>query len=231
VVQASLALLEGRFADAEALVESALRFGGGSMPWDAVIFSRVQRFALRLEDGRLAELEPAIRRSVAEFPTRPLFGCLLARLLTELGDEDGARSVFEELAAGRFAVIPVNNDLLLSLGHLAEVARFLRDAGSGAVLHGLLLPYRGLVVDTLEVSTGAVDRYLGLAALTAGDLDTAELHLRDALDLNVRIGASRGRPGPGPTWPPCCLPAISRVTGSGRPGCWRPRSARPGGLA
>jgi hypothetical protein len=85
VVQASLALLEGRFADAEALVESALRSGGSSMPWDAVIFSRVQRFALCLEDGRLAELEPAIRRSAAEFPTRPLFGCLLARLLAELG--------------------------------------------------------------------------------------------------------------------------------------------------
>jgi len=189
VVQASLALLEGRFADAEALVESALRSGGSSMPWDAVIFSRVQRFALRLEDGRLAELEPAIRRSAEEFPTRPLFGCLLARLLAELGDQDGARSVFEQLAQDRFAGIPVNNDLLLSLGHLAEVARFLRDAGSGAVLHALLLPYRGLVVDTLETSTGAVDRYLGLAALTAGDLPAAERYLRDALDLNTRIGA------------------------------------------
>jgi tetratricopeptide (TPR) repeat protein len=189
VVKASLALLEGRFADAEALVESALRSGASSVPWDAVIFSRVQRFALRLEDGRLAEIEPTIRRSAEEFPTRPLFGCLLARLLAELGDEDGARSVFEQLAAGRFAVIPVNNDLLLSLGHLAEVAWCLRDADRGAVLHGLLLPYRGLVVDTLESSTGAVDRYLGLAALTAGDLETAELHLRDALDLNARIGA------------------------------------------
>jgi tetratricopeptide (TPR) repeat protein len=189
VVQVSLALLEGRFADAETLVESALRSGASSVPWDAVIFSRVQRFALRSEDGQLAEMEPEIRRSVTEFPTRPLFRCLLASLLAELGDEDGARSVFEELAAGRFAVIPVNNDLLLSLGHLAEVARFLRDADSGAVLHGLLLPYRGLVVDTLEVSTGAVDRYLGLTALTAGDLETAELHLRDALHLNARIGA------------------------------------------
>jgi len=189
VVMASLALLEGRFADAEALVESALRSGGSSVPWDAVIFSRVQRFALRLEDGRVAEMEPAIRRSAEEFPTRPLFRCLLARLLAELGDEDGARSVFEQLAAGRFAVIPVNNDLLLSLAHLAEVAWFLRDAGRGAVLHGLLLPYRGLVVDTLETSTGAVDRYLGLAALTTGDLETAELHLRDALHLNTRIGA------------------------------------------
>ena len=189
VVQAKLALLEGRFADAEALVESALRSGGSSVPWDAVIFSRVQRFALRLEDGRLAELEPAIRRSVEEFPTRPLFGCLLARLLTELGDQDQARSVFGQLAAGRFAGIPVNDDLLLSLSHLAEVAWFLRDAGSAAVLHALLLPYRGLVVDTLETSTGAVDRYLGLTALTAGDLDGAERHLDDALDLNTRIGA------------------------------------------
>src|SRR5262249_11655307 len=189
VVQAKLALLEGRFADAEALVGSVLRFGGSSVPWDAVIFSRVQRFALRLEDGRLAELEPAIRRSVEEFPTRRLFGCLLARVLTDLGDEDQARSVFEQLAAGRFGGIPVNDDLLLSLSRLAEVAWFLRDAGSGAVLHGLLLPYRGLVVGTLESSTGAVDRYLGLAALTAGDLETAERHLRDALDLNTRIGA------------------------------------------
>ena len=189
VVKAKLALLEGRFADAEALVESVLRFGGSSVPWDAVIFSRVQRFALRLEDGRLAELEQVIRRSVEEFPTRPLFGCLLARLLAELGDQDQARSVFEQLAAGRFAGIPVNDDLLLSLSHLAEVAWFLRDADSGAVLHALLLPYRGLVVDTLETSTGAVDRYLGLTALTAGDLPAAERHLREALDLNTRIGA------------------------------------------
>ena len=189
VVTASLALLEGRFADAEALIESALRSGASSVPWDAVIFSQVQRFALRIEDGRLAEMEPAIRRSVEEFPTRPLFRCLLARLLTELGDEDGARSVFEQLAADRFAVIPVNNDLLLSLSHLAEVAWFLRDAGRGAVLHGLLLPYRGLVVDTLETSTGAVDRYLGLTALTAGDLETAERHLHDALHLSTRIGS------------------------------------------
>jgi tetratricopeptide (TPR) repeat protein len=187
--QATLALLEGRFADAEALIESALRAGARSEPWDAVIFSRVQLFALRSEDGRLAEMEPAIRRSVEEFPTRPLFRCLLASLLTQLGDEAGARSVFEELAADRFAVLPVNNDLLLSLGHLAEVAWLLRDAARGAVLHGLLLPYRGLVVDTLESSLGAIDRYLGLAALTTGDLETAELHLRDALHLNTRIGA------------------------------------------
>jgi tetratricopeptide (TPR) repeat protein len=189
VCRANLALLEGRFADAEALAGSALRAGASAEPWDAVIISRVQLFALRSEDGRLAEMEPTIRRSVEEFPTRPLFRCLLARLLAELGEEDQARFVFDQLATGRFAVIPVDNDLLLSLSHLAEAARFLQDAARSAVLHGRLLPYRGLVVDTVEWSTGAVDRYLGLAAMTAGNVQAAERHLRDALRLNARIGA------------------------------------------
>src|SRR5262249_10782427 len=79
----------------------------------------------------------------------------------------------------------------------AEVAWFLRDAGSAAGLHGLLLPYRGLGVDTLETSTGAGDRYLRLAALTPGGPETAELHLRDALHPNTRIGAPP-RAGPAP---------------------------------
>ena len=189
--QANLAVLEGRFADAEALIESGLRFGASSEPWDAIACSRVQLFTLRCEDGRLAEIEQTIRRSAQEYPGRPLFRCLLARLLAELGDEHGARSVFDALATDRFAVIPVNNDLLLSLGHLAEVAWFLRDAARAAVLHDLLLPYAGLVVDTVESTLGAVDRFLGLAAMTAGDLQTAERHLKDAFRLNDRIG---GRP-------------------------------------
>jgi hypothetical protein len=57
------------------------------------------------------------------------------------------------------------------------------------VLQERLLPYRGLVVDAMESTTGAVDRYLGLTAMTAGDLQAAERHLQDALQLNARIGA------------------------------------------
>jgi hypothetical protein len=57
------------------------------------------------------------------------------------------------------------------------------------VLQERLLPYRGLVVDAMESTTGAVDRYLGLTAMTVGDLQAAERHLHDALQLNARIGA------------------------------------------
>ena len=187
--QTTLALLEGRFADAEAMAESRLRAGGSSEPWDSAVVSRMQLCTLRGEEGRLAEMEPVIRRAAQEFATRPLFRCLLAQLLAELGEQAQARAVFAQLASEGFARFPVNNDLLLSLSRLAEVAWFLRDADRAAVLHDVLLPYRGLVVDTVESSVGAVDRYLGLAAMTAGDLRNAERYLCDALDLNTRIGA------------------------------------------
>lgn len=65
----------------------------------------------------------------------------------------------------------------------------LRDAERVAVLYGLLLPYRGMVVGLIESSAGAVDRYLGLAARTAGDLGTAGATAR-------RPGAQRANGGP-----------------------------------
>jgi hypothetical protein len=99
-------------------------------------------------------------------------------------------SVFEPLAAVGFADIPINNDYLLSIALPVEVARFLSDADRSGQLYNRLLPYSGLVVDTAEFSTGAVDRSLGLAAWTAGKLDDAERHLTDALQQKARIGAA-----------------------------------------
>jgi tetratricopeptide (TPR) repeat protein len=187
--KASLALLEGRLVDAEELVESGLRWGVHSHPFDAIGFYRVQLFALRREQGRLAELEQDIRASVAEYPTRPIFRCVLACLLAELGETNAARSVFKPSADCRFVDLPLNNDLLLSLAYMVEAASNLREDGAAAALYDLLLPYQGHVVDTTESSAGAVDRYLGLAAWTADRLDVAAGHLNAALELNSHLGA------------------------------------------
>jgi tetratricopeptide (TPR) repeat protein len=188
-VHATLALLEGRFSEAGALIESSLRLGRRSQPFDAIGFARVQLFALHREDGTLREMEQDILRTVEAYPTRPLFRCLLALLFAELGDHDQALSVFEPLAAAGFADLPLNNDFLLSVAVLVEVARSLSDADRSVQLYERLLPYSGMIVDTVELSSGAVDRYLGLAAMTTGDLENAERHLREALDQNTRIGA------------------------------------------
>jgi tetratricopeptide (TPR) repeat protein len=187
--KANLALLEGRSSEAEMHIEAALRFGRRSHPFEAIACSRIELFALRREDGRLGEMEQELRRSLHEYRTRPVFGCLLAALFAELDDMDQSRAVFEGLAAAGFSDIPLNNDFLLSTTLLVEVAAFVGDTDRAVLLYDLLLPYRGLVVDTFEWSTGAVDRYLGLAAETAGDPEGAIEHLRAALELNTRLGA------------------------------------------
>jgi hypothetical protein len=97
--QATLALLGGRFADAEALAESRLHANISAEPWDGVVVARVQLSTLCSEDGRLAQMEPVIRRAAEQFLTRPLFRCLLAQLLAELGEE--AQSPVRIRAAGQ----------------------------------------------------------------------------------------------------------------------------------
>jgi hypothetical protein len=114
---------------------------------------------------------------------------LLACLFTELDDMSAARAVLEPLADSGFVDIPLNNDFLLSLSCLVEAAFHLRNDLAAASLYELLSPYKGRVVDTAETCAGAVDRYLGLAAMTSGRLEAANGHLRTALEVNSRLGA------------------------------------------
>jgi hypothetical protein len=109
--------------------------------------------------------------------------------LWELGQQDGARGLLGQLARDDFAGIPVNNDWLYSAALLAELIASIGDPGRAEALHERLAPHDGLNVDTEEVSAGAVSRYLGLLAATAGRLDQAASHFEDALAMNQRMGA------------------------------------------
>ena len=63
-----LALMEGRFDDAEALIEETAALGRFAQSWNAAVSQRVALFVLRREQGRLAELADSVRRSVHEYP-------------------------------------------------------------------------------------------------------------------------------------------------------------------
>lgn len=66
----------------------------------------------------------------------------------------------------------------------------LGDVDRAADLYRLLLPYGDRVAASyMEISTGAVARYLGLAASTMEHWDDAERHFRNALQMNERVGA------------------------------------------
>ncbi len=189
VCKATLSLIEGPLDEAERLAAEALRLGERSMTWDAVAFSRIQTFAVRREQGQLANVEPVILRSVEEYPTRPMFRCLLATLFCELGQLENARPVFEGMAVEGFADLPMNNDWLHSLCLLSEVAAALGDSVRAAMLYALLTPYDWATVDELEASPGAVARFLGLLSATMSRWDEAAGHFERALEKNREMGA------------------------------------------
>jgi predicted ATPase/DNA-binding SARP family transcriptional activator len=192
---AMLALLEGRFADAEQLIARAGALAERAVGYDAVTFNEVQRFALCREQGRTLEslsgLEQAAEGSWASGvdASRPLVRCALASAYWELGRQERALRLFEELAADEYAQLNVNNDWLLSASLLAQLAAGAGDHERADALYRRLAPFDGLNVDTEEVSTGAVSRYLGLLAAVVERFDQAELHFVDALAMNARIGA------------------------------------------
>jgi DNA-binding NarL/FixJ family response regulator len=189
-VRAMQALFAGRFAEGERLALQAYALGRRVRAENVDSTYGLQMFTLRREQGRLGELEPAVRRFVQQHGMAAIWGPGLALLYGELGRESEAREAFERLASDDFAAIPRDALWVTCLVYLAEVCAFLRDAERAAILYHLLQPYRGrnVVVGRVVACYGAVDRYLGLLASTISDWTEAEQHFTAALALNMRLG-------------------------------------------
>jgi len=186
------ALLEGRFADAERLAQQALALGQRVQNQTTNLIFGVQLWTLRREQGRLQEVEAALRGVIAQYPTLPAWRCALIFLHGELGRLDETRAAFEQLAAHDFSDLPRDAFWLIALTLLAEVCTVLADAPRAATLYELLLPYaeRHVVVGRAAAAYyGSVLRPLGLLATTMGRWDEAEQHFQGALTKHAQVGA------------------------------------------
>jgi DNA-binding SARP family transcriptional activator len=187
---AVVALLEGRFSEAEALISDAYRLGKRTTSWNAVVSYRLQLYVLRWMQGRLEELKETVIRSVDEYPTYPIWRCVQAHAAGVRGSEASAREAFDALAADDFAVLPFDEEWLLSLCFLAETARFLSDVRRASVLYEQLLPYaQRAAFGVPEICIGSVAHYLGVLATTMSHWDDGEDHFGIAIDVNERMGA------------------------------------------
>jgi DNA-binding SARP family transcriptional activator/tetratricopeptide (TPR) repeat protein len=188
--RANLALLTGRFDEAEDLISRALELGRHAMSRDATLSSRLQLFLLRREQNRLEEVEETIRQSIQDYSARPVFRCALILLLCDLGREDEAIAALDRLAAGAFADIPVDNEWLFCMSFLADASERLGATDHASALYDLLLPHAGRNASNAdEISLGDVSRSLGNAAAALERWDDAVRHFTAALDANARMGA------------------------------------------
>jgi DNA-binding SARP family transcriptional activator len=211
-----LALMEGRLEDAEQLIAQTRAAGERAEGWNAVVSQRLQLFVLRREQGRLAEIDDTIRRSVHEYPTLMRFRCALAHLHAELADEPAARAALDDLLSLDLGREHLDAEWLFSMSLLPNVCSFLADEDAAATLYALLAPCDGLYTEApIEATFGAMARGLGVLATTLGRFDDAQRHFEAAIAAERGMGArpwlahaqhdmaamllTRGGPGDGST--------------------------------
>lgn len=148
-------------------------------------------FTLRREQGRLHEIEPALRYFMQQQGGHAAWKPGLALLYSELGRTREARDEFERLAQHDFTDIPRDALWMSCMTYLADVCVVLGDAARAVPLYRLLLPYTGhnAVIGNAMACYGAVDRYLGALATTLECWHEAEQHFQAALAMNTRMGA------------------------------------------
>ena len=185
-----LALMEGRFEEAERLVAETLAVGQRAESWNAAVSHRLELFVLRREQGRLAELEDTIRRSVHEYPSLPRFPCALAHLYGELGRERDARAALGLMVSRDLAREYLDAEWLFTISLLADPCARLGDREGAERLYSMLLPYESLYAQApVEATFGAIARGLGVLATTLRRFDDAERHFDVAIEIERRMGA------------------------------------------
>ncbi len=188
-----LALMKGTMAEAEQLSLSAFVIGQRANPDVAPQMFGAVNFAIRREQNRLAELEPAVRGFVENYPLVPAWRTALGFNYAERGMLDEARAEFEILAKDDFAIFPRDGNWPISMALLAETCAAIGDKERAEYLYKQMLPAgdKCILVGAVVDCYGATHRLLGLLATTLEHWDDAERHFEDALEMNTRMGAGR----------------------------------------
>jgi DNA-binding SARP family transcriptional activator len=185
-----LALMEGRFEQAERLISETLALGQRAETWNALVSQRLQLFVLRRAQGRLAELENTIRRSMHEYPALLRFRCALAHLHAELGRQREARTALAGLLSYDLGREHVDAEWLFTISLLPDPCTLLGDEDAAATLYSLLLPYKELYAQApVEASFGTVARGLGVLATILRRFDDAQMHFDAAMEKERTMGA------------------------------------------
>jgi AAA ATPase domain len=183
------AVLDGRYADAEALAMTAFELGRLRQSlYSTYVFRYAQLIAIRWAQGRLGELRASLRTHGDDFPWIPRWRDALAA--AELADRVTGRREVERYASDDFAGIPRDGLWLLHLCSLAECCVLIGDSRRGSELYRLLVPFaeRNAVSYTLQ-PFGPVALRLGMLATMFGEWDAAERHFRTAHERCDLLGA------------------------------------------
>lgn len=185
------AILEGRFENVPGLLAEAARRDGTLRNSPVPIMIGAQSFLVRMLCGGLEEFEPVARQTAERLPLMPSWRAALARILVEQGRIAEARHELDRLAVAEFGRLERDQNVLLTLGVLAEVAWRTGATEHAASLTALLAPFEDRMMATPGgLFLGPLRRPLGQLAALAGDPERALALLEAARVQARRIGAA-----------------------------------------
>jgi len=179
----ALALLRGRFDEAEELANQCLSLGIGVRREHALAAYGAQLLVARIEQGRATDYLATLEAAMLESPEqRAEIPAILALAYAESGRLTEARQQFEKLTPSDFGIVPKDLNWVAIMVMLASVCSTLRDRERAPKLYKLLAPFAGRVaiISTAVASWGAVARFLGLLSTTLERWDEAEAHFEAA---------------------------------------------------
>jgi hypothetical protein len=184
---------------AEAAANEALEIGRSAArgPDGVAAVWAAQIFAVRLFDGRLAELCTIIDTTAEAAPTRPIWRAAASFMHLELHDPEQAATHFACLRRVGFSKLPDTVDRPMTLAMLSWVAAEIGSLADARELRGQLRPYRDslIVLGTAapSVCAGPMTYPLGMLEARLGRTDAALDLLLRAEQTATRIGATRWR--------------------------------------
>lgn len=182
------ALLAGRLAEADRLLDATFDLGATRDQPEAELGLASQRTLIRFEQDRVGEVTGLLSEVRARHPNMPGLGAYLAFALCESGQHAGAGRLLRLLAGEGFE-LPRDPYWLPSLMLAADVARTLDHRDAATTLYRLLAPEPHVWGNAAGVSTGVTVHSLGVLAVALGDLDAATAHLADAAARYEAAGA------------------------------------------
>jgi len=180
----------GEFAEAERLnaksVAIATRVGGTI----GDLAATAQLLSIRIQQGRVGELEEAVRALANRHPGMVALQCTLALILVQSGRRAQARAELERLTSAGVSGFPRDNTHILMLALISEVAADLGDQERSRLLHSWLEPYAGRwVVSPGAAALWPVDRTLGRLATIHAPPEVALALIHRAREQAAGVGA------------------------------------------
>jgi len=185
------ALLAGRVEEAEELAHATLAIGLRVGTPNAEGAFAGQLFGLRREQGRLAELTPALDQLAQRHRALPIYRAALAAVLAASGEREEARAALEDVMSQDLDDFPRDQNWIATLGTLAPAVAAAGSEWRIRQLSEFLHPYAGrmIVVGQGATTHGAVSHHLGVLHAALGEQETAQRHFAEAEALHERAHA------------------------------------------